>query len=74
MNDRIKELTSLAGIESADFPYKEFGMPFEQEKFAELIIKECAEACANVYKNSDPCSRNISKLFSETVLKHFGVA
>jgi hypothetical protein len=43
MNERIKELAKQAGMESPDFPYDEFGMPSEQKKFAELIVRECAE-------------------------------
>lgn len=43
MNERIKELAVEAGLESADFPYDEFGMPHEQLKFAELLIKDCLQ-------------------------------
>jgi len=57
MNERIKELllqaTTLRGP-----PFIRFKV--DQEKFAELIVRECAEICleANDHKN---------------ILKHFGV-
>ena len=40
MNDRIKELAEQAGY-SKD--YLEIGLPSNMEKFAQLIVKECAE-------------------------------
>ena len=45
MNERIKELAAQAGLESVDFPYDEFGMSYEQLKFAKLIVEECASIC-----------------------------
>ena len=62
MNERIiKELLVKAGLESPDFPYDEFGVPFELEKFAELIVKEVADFCFNRGKSYN------------SVLGHFGV-
>ena len=63
MNERIRELAKQAGMESADFPYDEFGMPWEQKKFAELIVRECAQFCED--KNS--------KLLGTMLKEHFGV-
>ena len=43
MNERIKELAEQAGI-SVRGHYDETGStPMELQKFAELIVKECAE-------------------------------
>jgi hypothetical protein len=42
MNPRIKELAEQAGY-SKD--YLEIGLPSNMEKFAELIVRECAELC-----------------------------
>ncbi len=39
MNERIKELANKAGY-SKD--YLEIGLPSNMEKFAELIVRECA--------------------------------
>jgi len=48
MNERIKEL-AVEAFESIDYPYKqEINMPdILMEKFAELIVKECAETVRN---------------------------
>ena len=60
MNERIKELAEQAGYS------KEFlaiGLPNNMEKFAELIVRECADIAdtAEPYKSSD------------LIKKHFGV-
>lgn len=39
MNERIRELANQCWDERLD------GRHFDQEKFAELIVKECAEIC-----------------------------
>lgn len=56
MNERIRELAHEAGLPT----YNPEGIPTKLEKFAELIIRECAEICleANDHKN---------------ILRHFGV-
>ena len=41
MNERIKELMEEAGI--YDFVVESMGINEEMEKFAELIVRECAE-------------------------------
>ena len=55
MNERIKELALQAG--GSHYPEVN---SVQLEKFAELIVRECAEICleANDYKN---------------ILRHFGV-
>lgn len=54
MRKLIKEL------EPQCWEHNEFGLNFNYEKFAELIIKECAIAVA---KANNPLGRNIDKLF-----------
>jgi len=54
MKKLIKEL------EPQCWEHNEFGLNFNYEKFAELIIKECATAVA---KANNPLGRNIDKLF-----------
>ena len=56
MNERIKELAHEAGLPT----YNPEGIPTKLEKFAELIVRECAEICleANDHKN---------------ILQHFGI-
>ena len=64
MNERIKELAVEAGVTGYFAAGTEYATPIplsnEEQKFAELIIRECAEICleANDHKN---------------ILQHFGV-
>jgi hypothetical protein len=62
MNERIKELMIEAGIyECDDFePHPTF------EKFAELIVRECAELATKEYNNRGAIHGN-------DLLQHFGV-
>ena len=67
MNDRIKELERLATTvvegwsdENGTTRYYEFN----REKFAELIIKECAEVASDY---------DGAYYVGEAVIKHFGV-
>ena len=60
MNKRIKELAEQATIiGEPGYPDSKFEY-FDKEKFAELLVRECAEICleANDHKN---------------ILRHFGV-
>ena len=59
MRKLIKEL------EPQCWEHNEFGLNFNYEKFAELIIKECATCVA---KANNPLGRSIDKLFE----MHFG--
>ena len=65
MNERIKELAEQAGITTnIDTDYFEKDMnkwvDYFSEKFAELIVKECAEKCVYVVDRQE-------------ILAHFGV-
>ena len=42
MNERIKELAEQAGLEFGS--YDRYGL-FDEEKFAELIVRECINLC-----------------------------
>ena len=68
MNERIRELAEQAGMESADFPYDEFGMPWEQKKFAELIVRECAKVSATKAGVYDK-----DAFVTKRIKEHFGV-
>lgn len=58
MNERIEQLATQAGVESNFNGYN----AWYNEKFAELIVRECAES-ASYYGNR----------VRQHVLKHFGV-
>jgi hypothetical protein len=62
MNERIRELLVQSGL----LDYTKIVVP-EHEKFAELIIKECADLCESFGESGDgyTCSAEI--------LEHFGV-
>ena len=61
MNERIRELAHEAGLPT----YNPAGIPTKLEKFAELIIRECADIASINQHQYEPTG-----LY---VLKHFGV-
>jgi hypothetical protein len=61
MNKRIKELALQAGGSHYPDVNRE-----TLEKFAELIIRECAAQVDSVYKQG-------GGTYGETILKHFGI-
>jgi hypothetical protein len=71
MNERIKELAKQAGY-SKD--YLEIGLPSNMEKFAQLIVQECASHCDLLldHKISSEWSRGTHDC-SRAIKKHFGV-
>lgn len=76
MNERIKELYSDAALYAFDQrfipgPVREL-QEVITEKFAELIIKECANVCL---EQRDPTNLNYkpSERFAEAVKQHFGI-
>ena len=66
MNALIKELAIKANL-SIRGHYDELGSPpFELEKFAELIVKECMTICEDVAERNDPaiaCYYEIKRTF-----------
>ncbi len=64
MNKRILELAKQAGYEVDMFGYGHWDMP-ECKKFAELIVKECADIASINQHQYDSVGKY--------VLEHFGV-
>jgi hypothetical protein len=62
MNDRIKELLSQAGVH-----YEVMPKDTVYEKFAELIVKECAGLVEDYY------DEDTKYLAGHIIRKHFGV-
>ena len=61
MNERIQELILRCWDKQL-----EFGMHFDREKFAELIVRECAEVAG--------CNAHVSGFaLSDLIKEHFGV-
>ncbi len=73
MNQRIRELHSQCKVCDKDTV-----VYFDYERFAELIVRECADAC---YKHKDVESFGIypvrvamvTKACSDNIKEHFGV-
>jgi len=67
MNERIKELAYEAGLAS-EMQWSSSGnvLPYELEKFAKLIVQECAKIAEQTAGKFDP------DIVAETVLMHFG--
>ena len=73
MNERIKELISDASDEVwGNNPYNgspEFeGYELNPEKFAELIVKECANIVTDAVNHREPAST-----YADKIREHFGV-
>ena len=69
MNERIKELAHDAGLPT----YNPEGIPTKLEKFAESIVRECAEVCADRGKMHDGLYSAWADDCSKRIGKHFGV-
>jgi hypothetical protein len=72
MNERIRELMQQAGTDTSG---KWMGVD-HAEKFAELIVRECAtafEAEVNTWKEMDPYQGSIKRQGTKAIKKHFGV-
>ena len=67
MNERIKELAEQAGYLPDSFGVGHWDMP-ECQKFAELIVQECANLFPLTFTD-EQYQRRIDK----TIRKHFGV-
>jgi len=63
MNERMYELINQCFIGTTDGKLSELNTVANIEKFAELIVRECA----NITNNAEPYQAN------DLILKHFGV-
>jgi len=72
MNNRIKEL------EPQCWEHNEFGLNFNYQKFAELIVRECAEVAKTLPHTPERHWVQDSVTYipvhcEQNILKHFGV-
>jgi hypothetical protein len=89
MNDRIKELEKQSYVTSTEtvkksgwdndrppFEYHNVTKPvFSLEKFAELIIEECAEVCTDAYYTQDGYGITAADARCAALIKsHFGLS
>ncbi len=70
MNERIKELAEqcTSWSEGSTWTSREV---FDKEKFAELIVRECAEVAQMNTPDTEECE--YTHLISEKIKEHFGV-
>jgi hypothetical protein len=71
MNERIKQLMDLAGIDVE--AVENLGEMPTALKFAELIVKECASICMKNQYEGTPLYNNGSISSAEFIKQHFGV-
>jgi hypothetical protein len=72
MNERINELLKQSRTEY----WTQYTPSYDYEKFAELIVRECARAVDKVYEDAEPdhgCYDWATWAEGADVLKHFGV-
>ena len=81
MNPRIRELAEQAKLKTELWNnpepfviYKEdVNYPGGLEKFAELIIRECAQVSEDDITDGDACCTNTADRIARQIKKHFGV-
>jgi hypothetical protein len=75
MNDRIKELEKQCWSHRVDGTLVDGQLHFDTQKFAELIIAECAQACMNEGASYEEKAAGAyqSNLYVTAIKKHFGV-
>ena len=72
MNERIKELAEQAGFIDRGTNHTAY-MNFDHEKFAELIVQECAGICHKMAEDSDSYVVHDGDTCAEQIREHFGV-
>ena len=75
MNERIMELAEQATSTQGPTPYNPLTFEvFDKEKFAELIVRECANAIkSNQWAKGDQSWSKGMQYSAELIKEHFGV-
>jgi hypothetical protein len=79
MNQRIQELqhqamSSVLNGNDPDGDVERMYIPAEfTKKFAELIVRECAQVSEDDITDGDACCTNTAYRISRQIKKHFGV-
>ena len=71
MNERIKQLAEQAGFENGHQDRNGNSLSNELEKFAELIVKECADIAKHHVMNISTYAD--ADFVDEQIKQHFGV-
>ena len=74
MNERIETLAKAAGYDMINKAAMR-ALGFDVEKFAELIVAECAQACINMGNDYEikSAGQYQAELFAFAIKEHFGV-
>jgi len=75
MNERIKELEKQCWSHRVDGALVDGQLHFDTNKFAELILQECFQACMNEGASYEEKAAGAyqSNLYVTAIKKHFGV-
>jgi hypothetical protein len=76
MNERIRQLAEQATTRVDAVPNESLAYTyFDTEKFAELIVQECAQACINMGNDYEikSAGQYQAELFAFAIKQHFGV-
>jgi hypothetical protein len=73
MNERIGQLAIRCSIETGSYEYGS-RPEFDYEKFAELIVRECAKVSEDDITDGDACCTNTAYRIASQIKEHFGVA
>ena len=72
MNERMKELAKQAGFGPTANPYER--QAFDVNKFAELIVRECAGVCDDLRDSTDyEFEKDMADNCAQSIMKRFGV-
>ena len=72
MNERIRELVRESNLDVYGLGKERYRWEYTVEKFAKLIVRECAEIADTERPNSLGCGY-ITKTKSRLIREHFGV-
>ena len=73
MNERIKDLEKQCWSHRVDGALVDGQLHFDTEKFAELIVRECAGLFPNVYVEIENEYGHTPVVAADYIKKHFGV-
>jgi len=73
MNEQIKKLAEQAWLPIADYYVQAVIGPRDIQKFAELIVRECAEVCHKLAEDSDSYVVHDGDTCAEQIKQHFGI-
>ena len=72
MNEQIETLGKAAGYDMINKAAMR-ALGFDVEKFAQLIVRECAQVSEDDISDGDACCTNTADRIARQIKKHFGV-